>query len=190
VIGQHGRAWTVAATPQSSGTEVARTTLTSRPITIAHQRVMVIYQRKLNVMLAAVTSPESGVNGMMTVAMLTVVMDTDVAIGLANQILTLKPLTLTVNQCAMDPMKIIRNAMQDAVTRTSSGQHGLPGSVMCPAAMVQRPDIATVLTMHIIQTLSVKRDADMEMSTSNKTAIPDAVTRRRDIPNGLNGWVM
>jgi len=91
---------------------------------------MVIYQRKQSVMLAAVTPTEYGVNGMMTVVMLTVVMDIDVAIGLANRILMLQHLTLTVNQSAMDPMKIIRSATLDAVTRTSSGLLGLIGHVM------------------------------------------------------------
>jgi len=142
------------------------------------------------VMLVVATPTESGVNGMMTVAMLTVVMDTDVAIGLANQILTLKHLILTVNQCAMDPMKITQNATQDAVTKTSSGLLGLIGRVMCPAATVQRPDIATVSTIPITQTLSVKRDAEMEIYTSNNPAILDAVTRKRDMANGLNGRVM
>ena len=59
---------------------------------------------------------EYGAHGILMDAMLTAVMDTYVAIGLVDRILILKQLTLTAHPSAMDPMKIIRNATQDAVT--------------------------------------------------------------------------
>ena len=53
---------------------------------------------------------------MMMDAMLSAVMDTYVAIGLVNRLLIHQNRILTAYPSAMDPMKIIRNATQDAVT--------------------------------------------------------------------------
>ena len=59
---------------------------------------------------------ECGAHGMSILVMLTVVMETDVATGIAFRIPIVLQFILTAHQSATDPMKTIRNATQDAVT--------------------------------------------------------------------------
>jgi len=97
---------------------------------IVHQSVMDRFHKKMNVMLVAVETQVFGARGILKNAMLTVVMETDVVTGLANRILTLMSLILIVNQSAMDPMKTLKLATQDAVNRKRSGGNGLDGAAM------------------------------------------------------------
>jgi len=177
-------------TPQSTGTELARMIQTFMDITIAHQLVLENFLRKMNVMLVVVTMLEYGALGMNILVMLNVVMETDVAPGLANRIPTVQPHTLTAHQSATDQMKTTRNATQDAVTRMRNGLLGLTGSAPCPAAMVQTPDIGNASTTHTTQTLSAQRDAEMETSTRHETATLDVVNRTRNGLHGATGNVM
>jgi len=146
-------------------------------------------QRKMNVMLVVVTMLEYGAHGMIILVMLNVVMETDVAPGLANRIPTVLQLIQTAHQCVMDPMRTMKNAMQDAVTRMSNGLLGPPGSVMCPAVMVQRPDIGNASTTHTTQILNAKRDVVMEISIRRKTAKLDVVNRMSSGLSGVPGTV-
>jgi len=97
---------------------------------IVHQSVMDHFHKKMNVMLVVVETQEYGVNGILKSAMLSVDMAKDAVTGLANRIHMLTNHILTVNQSAMDPMRISKLAAQDAVTRKRSGENGLDGAVM------------------------------------------------------------
>jgi len=99
-------------------------------IMTAHHPVMDHCQRKMNVMLVVVTTLAYGAHGMSILVMLNVVMETDVAPELANRIPTDLQVILTAHQCVTDPMRTMKNATQDAVTRTRDMVNGPHGSVM------------------------------------------------------------